>query len=120
MDDHRKSLFNKMDKKRADKTHKERRDYLRKTHFVPVDYTTQDRAYTEFIHDISVNGVFIETQHLLSPGHEIALTFSLPGHSSHIKIAGKVVRTSPTGIGVSFIPLDLTQKKIISACIDEI
>ncbi len=110
----------KMDKKRGDQAQKERREYVRKTYFVPVDYATQDRAYSEFIHNISINGAFIETQHLLPPGQEIALTFSLPGYNSHIKIAGKVVRTSSTGIGVTFIPLDLAQNDIISACFEEI
>lgn len=109
-----------MNNRRDDETHAERRQSVRKSHFVPVDYATPDRAYSEFIRDISENGVFIETKHLISPGQEIELTFSLPGCSDPLNLMGKVVRTHSAGIGVSFMPLDEPLKSLVCSCIKEI
>lgn len=79
-----------------------RRRHPRKPFFMVVDYATQDRAYKDFIQNISAGGVFIETEMPFSVGQEISLTFPLPNYQKYVKINGEVVWTSPRGIGVTF------------------
>ncbi len=121
MDDYKDtSRLRKINSRHDGKTREERRQSVRKFYFVPVDYSTPDRAYSEFIRDVSERGVFIETKHLISPGQKIELTFSLPGHNEPFNLMGKVIRAHSTGIGVSFIPLDGPLKSLVSSCIKEI
>ena len=79
-----------------------RRKYLRKSCLIEVDYATDDLAYKDFIKDVSVNGVFIETHKLFPVGRDITITFSSLRYSRPIKISGKIVRSVPEGIGVAF------------------
>ena len=58
---------------------RERRTYPRRPCFLSVNYATEERAYQEFIQDISASGAFIETRHALPVGQNIAMTFALPG-----------------------------------------
>lgn len=98
----------------------ERRQAARKTYFVPVNYATPDRAYSEFIRNVSESGVFIETKHLIPPGRELTLTFSLPGYCEPLKLMGKVVRTDTMGMGVMFTHPDESLKDVLRTCIEEI
>ncbi len=60
--------------------------------------------------DISARGAFLVTDHEIPEGTSIKLDFVLSvnklieliGTNSFIKIAGKVVRTGPEGIAISF------------------
>jgi len=79
-----------------------RRKYRRKSCLIEVDYATDDRAYKDFIKDVSVNGVFIETHKLFPVGRDITITFSSLRYSKPIKVFGTIVRSLPQGIGVAF------------------
>jgi Tfp pilus assembly protein PilZ len=79
-----------------------RRKYRRKLCLIAVDYATEDRAFKDFIKDVSLNGVFIETYKLFPVGRDITITFSSHHYSRPIKISGKIVRSVPQGIGVAF------------------
>lgn len=96
---------------------RERRTYLRKPCFLSVNYATDDRAYQEFIQDISTAGAFIETRHLLPIGQNIAMTFSLPSSQENIKLTGSVTRTTPQGLGVAFFLLNDNQKSYLNSYI---
>jgi Tfp pilus assembly protein PilZ len=89
----------------------EKRSYPRKPCFFPVNYATSDRAYQEFIQNISNSGAFVETRHLLSIGQNISITFSLPGSQRNIKMKGSVARVAPQGIGIAFILENDDQKE---------
>jgi uncharacterized protein (TIGR02266 family) len=94
---------------------RERRKYPRKSCFLSVHYATDERAYQEFIHDISTSGIFIETRHPLPIGQNIALTFSLPSRHENIKLNGSIARSTPKGIGVAFVRQSVDQKNYLSS-----
>jgi Tfp pilus assembly protein PilZ len=93
----RQTLFDMVDN--AEHT---RRKYRRTSCLIEVDYATDDLAYKDFIKDVSVNGVFIETHKLFPVGRDITITFSSLRYSRPIKISGKIVRSVPEGIRVAF------------------
>ena len=65
-----------------------------------VEYVAQGRAYTDFIRNISRNGMFIETHWPFMSGEKLSLTFNPPEIKRSIKISGEIVRINPKGIGV--------------------
>ncbi|MFH2064777.1 MAG: PilZ domain-containing protein [Pseudomonadota bacterium] len=94
---------------------RERRKYPRKSCFLSVHYATDERAYQEFIHDISTAGIFIETRQPLPIGQNIALTFSLPSRHENIKLNGTIARSTPKGLGVAFVQQSVDQKNYLSS-----
>jgi hypothetical protein len=98
----------------------EKRSYSRKTCFVPVNYATSDRAFQEFIQDISNSGAFVETRHLLPVGQNISITFSLPGSDRNIKMKGSIARTTPRGIGIAFSLESDEQKEYMASYLPEV
>jgi hypothetical protein len=80
----------------------EKRKYPRKQTFVWTECSASKRFFTDFIQNLSVSGLFIETQLPFFVGEELSMTFSLPGADAPIKITGKIVRIDSNGIGVQF------------------
>jgi hypothetical protein len=78
-----------------------RRQYLRKSCFVAVDYATDGLVRKGFITNVSANGVFIEASGTVPAGGDITMTFSSPNLEIPIKISGNIVRSAPQGIGVA-------------------
>jgi hypothetical protein len=76
-----------------------RRSFKRWKCMIPVDYVVNRKAYREFIHDISVKGVFIACTEQPEPGDTIVMAFSW---KKPIKSTGKVVRTDKDGFAVQF------------------
>ncbi len=74
----------------------------RVNYFMEVDYVVGDRAFSGYINNISTDGVFIETTESFENDSDITLTFALPNSQGHIKVAGKIVRITPDGIGIAF------------------
>ena len=97
-----------------------RRYHGRKPYFMVVDYATPDRTYGDFIKDISESGVFIRTRMPFAVEQQISLTFPLPNHKKHIKVNGKIVRTSEEGIGVEFIMPNTNQQEMIRTLLEMI
>ncbi|MFO7716447.1 PilZ domain-containing protein [Desulfosarcina sp.] len=86
--------------------------------FLPVDYSTSDRVYQDFINNLSQGGVFIETMSPFRAGQAISLTFSLPTAQKTFKISGAIVRTEEDGIGVKFTKkLTPYQKELIHSAV---
>ena len=87
--------------------------------FLPVDYSTKDRVYQDFIYNLSKGGVFIETLSPFRAGQVISLIFSLPSVQKTFKISGTIVRTEQDGIGVKFAKsLTSYQKELIHSAIN--
>ena len=99
---------------------KGKRQHERKPFFMVVDYSSNDRVFQDYIQDISVGGVFIETRMPFSIGQEISLTFPLPNYQKSIKIGGVIVRTDSNGVGVEFKIADEDQKDLIKKLIEMI
>ena len=90
---------------------REKRGHPREPCFMAVDYVTQDRAYKDFIQNISRGGVFIETRVPFFVGERVSLAFMPPEYQKPIKIIGEVVRTSSHGIGMKYkLNMDLETK----------
>jgi len=88
--------------------------------FLPVDYSTNDRVYQDFINNLSKGGVFIETLSPFRAGQMISLIFSLPSVQKTFKISGNIVRTEQDGIGVKFIKnLTAYQRELIHSVISQ-
>ena len=85
-----------------------------------VDYSAEDRIHKDFIQNISVGGVFIETRMPFSVGQQVSLSFPLPNYQKYLKILGEVVRTSSQGIGVKFKTADEDQEAMIKSLLEMI
>jgi Tfp pilus assembly protein PilZ len=96
---------------------KKQRKHERKPFFTTLDYSTESGSYRDFIKDISVGGLFIETGTSFSVGEEISMTLLLPEYEKKIKIQGEIVRIEEQGIGVKF-KTSQVQKEIIKSFVD--
>jgi Tfp pilus assembly protein PilZ len=86
--------------------------------FLPVDYSTKDRVYQDFINNLSNGGVFIETAASLKENQAISLIFTVPALQKSFKISGTIVRKEEDGIGVRFAKkLTPYQKELIHSAI---
>ena len=86
--------------------------------FLPVDYSTNDRVYQDFINNLSNGGVFIETSAPFRSG-PLSLIFTLPSLEKTFKISGTIVRKEQDGIAVKFSKnLTAYQKELIHSAIN--
>jgi type IV pilus assembly protein PilZ len=98
---------------------KERRVYQRKSCRIPVRYATYDRIFSNYITNMSQNGIFIETQKPLFVGEEVILDFKLEGFNEPLKITGKVAHATRSGIGVEFKDVDPKLAEWMGLIIDQ-
>lgn len=80
----------------------EMREYPRKPALIPVDCSSFEACFTDFIQDISSGGVFIQTDGHFFVGQQITLTFTIPKAEEDISVSGEVIRVNTRGIGVRF------------------
>ena len=99
---------------------KEKRSISRRDCKIPVYYATYDRVYSNYIRNISRNGLFIKTQRPLFVGEEILMTFRLKGFDKPIKIKGEVIHATRAGIGVEFKNASPFLMEVIGILIDQI
>ena len=79
---------------------KEKRKYPRKQTLIWIECSGNRCALNDFIQNISVSGLFIETIVPFFVGEELSMTFSLPDAEDPKKIHGKIVRVETRGIAV--------------------
>ena len=80
---------------------------------IPTDYVTRQQAYQDYITNISIDGVFIETEQSFEKGEGISLTLALSPHVKPFKVTGTIVQSVENGIGVEFTPTSQIQKDLI-------
>jgi hypothetical protein len=91
---------------------KEKREHVRRSVDIPVEFIVQERLYQGRIKNINkegwirignVNkgGVFVETEISFSIEQNISMSYQSPSFGKENRI-GKIVRISPQGIGVKF------------------
>lgn len=83
----------------------ERRKHPRKRYLTDVRYVSGDRIYKDFIRNISLGGLLIETHEKrndLGLGHEITLSVPFPKEKQFTRIIGEIVRISAQEIGIKF------------------
>lgn len=71
--------------------------------FADVDYALPEGVYSDSIRDISLGGVYIETERVPSPGERVQMLFSDYSGVDLVKIAGDVVRKGENGFAVRFL-----------------
>jgi Tfp pilus assembly protein PilZ len=98
---------------------KERRIHQRKSCQIPVRYATYDRIFSNYITNISQNGIFIETQKPIFIGEEVILNFKLKGHNESLKITGEVAHANRSGIGVQFKDVNPKLSEKIRLIVDQ-
>lgn len=99
----------------------ERRKFPRKPCLISVECGIQDSVFSSQIRNISYNGVYIETQEPFDVGQVITLRVLAPYKLKNVKqLSGKIVRTEPNGIAVSFIKEDDEQEAMIKAFVENI
>ena len=96
-EDHQRDLLDSLEKQQRGY-----RKYPREPCSVGVDYTIQNKAYKDFIENISAGGVYIKTKKSQSINQEVTMTFMLAGNSKPIKVTGKIVRVGDQGFAVKF------------------
>lgn len=87
----------------------------RKKCTMTTDYAIGDRAYRNFVKDISETGVFVQTSNPLTIGDEIVQSFSLSNKQIPFKFTGEIVRSGKDGFGVKFKNLTQYQKDILQS-----
>ena len=103
-DTEKKELLIKLEQHR----HNERRKHPRKPAFIPVECSSPEACFTDFIQDISSGGVFIKTDGHFFVGQQITLTFTIPKKGEDVTVNGEVIRVNTQGIGVKFQELITT------------
>ena len=81
---------------------KEKREGIRRSCDIPVNYAANDHVYASKITDISANGLFIDTRRPLIRGDEVIMAFKLKGFDKSLKLRGDIARANQAGIGVAF------------------
>lgn len=85
---------------------------------VMVLFSDQNHFYSDYIYDISENGIFINSSNPLQVGSEISMSFLSYHKKGPIKISGDVIRSLPRGIGVKFKTPDDSQKNALNSFIE--
>lgn len=98
----------------------ERREHPRKRYFTAVDYATESRSFRDFVRDVALGGLFIETHEPFQVGQELSLILPIPDSPMPLKIACRVARCTPEGIGVQFSVATTEQRLIIESLVDQI
>jgi len=95
----------------------EERAHERRECTIAVDYADIDRAFTDYIRDISPSGVFMLSRRKFQLGEEIYLRISFPEEQNPFKIPAEVVRTTLEGVGLKFKFKSQVQQVIIASLI---
>jgi Tfp pilus assembly protein PilZ len=96
------------------------RKNIRISCMMSVDYADSERAFRDYIYDISTGGVFIKTRESFSLGEEIVLSMTFSAEGNAFKIPAEVVRTAPDGIGVKFKITSQVQQDIIESRMSDV
>ena len=95
--------------------HYDRRKRLRKAYSMQVAYATQDRTFTDFIRNISIDGAFVQTPIPVPVGQQISLSFPIPNDEGYFRLSGEMVWSCPIGGGVRFTSTSMRLKEMIQS-----
>jgi hypothetical protein len=71
--------------------------------FTDVDYSLTDGIYSDPIRDISIGGVYIETDNGPPHGERVQMLFSDYSGVDLVKLSGDVIRKGENGFAVRFL-----------------
>jgi len=91
---------------------------------IQIQYETADGFFQDYIRNLSLGGIFIETPKPLPMNTKLKVQFSLPDMSAPIVAEGVVVHTlrvgqpknpSVSGMGIRFSELEPSSKEILES-----
>ncbi len=95
------------------------RENPRRPCLINADYRIQGSSFRSYILDISIGGVFIETEQRVPVGETVILNFNLPSFSQPFTLPGKVAWSGPQGFGVKFDVVPASHGRAIKAFVDK-
>ncbi len=105
----------------AENSFKEKRKHPRKSCLIAVECGIKDSVFVNYIHNISYDGVFIETNEPFEMGQSISLKILAPYDLKNVNhINGNIVRVESKGIAVKFNNDDPEQKAMIKEFVEKI
>jgi Tfp pilus assembly protein PilZ len=104
---------------RLEGTEASMRENPRKHCLINADYRIKGSSFRSYILDISIGGVFIETNDRFSVGESVILNFNLPDSPQPVSVPGKIAWSGPQGFGVKFEGLPSPQGRAIKQFIDK-
>lgn len=91
---------------------------------VPMMVRVREAATGEqsqhFSREISLGGLFLETDRPFAKGTTLHLEFQVPGTDHLVKAKAEVVRLGDQGIGVRFLSTDARSKELIAAYVEKL
>jgi len=102
---------------------KERRKYPRIKLITKVAHISEDKFHYYYSRDLSVGGIFLETENPYPEGSVLELEFPLPEVADKVRVKGKVVRVVEVeerhkgkipGMGIQFIEMDAETRAILA------
>jgi hypothetical protein len=100
-EDEKRDLLERLENWQESK-HADKRKHTRKQASIYGVFSGHNAYFRDYIQNISISGIFIETQTPLFVNQELTTTFFLPGSKTPVKAKGKVVRTDSKGIAIQF------------------
>ena len=85
---------------------------------VKADFDINDWSYEGVITNISLGGLYIETQHPITVGNEIMLALTSLDKNRLCNVKGKVVRRDAKGVGIRFHELSMYQLQVVKSYLD--
>ncbi len=99
----------------------EKRRYKRKKCFISISLSARDRVFTNYVSDISIGGMFIETDEGFEEGQFISIKFLSPYKLKGLQsIIARVTRCESKGIAVSFKDTGEDQTETIKIFMDNL
>ena len=95
------------------------RENARKPCLINAGYRIQNRHFNSYILDISIGGVFIETDTNFPVGKDLLLNFTLPNHPQPFTFNGKIAWKSAKGFGVKFENVSVLQGDVLKSFIEQ-
>lgn len=87
----------------------EKRKFSRIPFQIKAEMDAEGQKFEGEVDNFSLKGMFVKTEHTLENGTSVFSTVKLTGTNSSliIQLKGRVVRTTPEGIGIFFEEMDL-------------
>ena len=95
------------------------REHPRKPCLINANYRIQDRTYKNYILDISIGGVFIESSAKFPVGKDVLLKFSLHNQQQPFTFNGRIAWSTSKGFGVKFENISVQQSDILKSFISQ-
>ncbi|MCP4020320.1 MAG: hypothetical protein GY729_00630 [Desulfobacteraceae bacterium] len=98
----------------------EQREHKRTPYLLQISYATLEGCFTDFILDISLEGVFLETIEPLFVGQKIDFRFNFKMLKNPVTITGGVAWKGVNGVGVKFLFKDKKEKEQFKDIIEKL